>query len=201
MSRWKAAAIHSSISAAIACAAAALMFIWFSPYFRAAGAPELILLLVGVDVCVGPLLTLIIFRSGKRGLLFDLACIGVLQTAALVYGLYVMSQSRPVFLVAAVDRFELIAANEISDSDLADGQEPQFRSRSWWGPRVVGVALPTDLEARNDLVFSGAGGRDIQNLPTIVITKRSERRCPSARRSWRFSAKSIRKISSSSMTG
>jgi hypothetical protein len=132
MTRWKAASIHLGISTLIGAVAAALMLgMWYPPpFFRAAGADELILLLVGVDLVIGPLLTLIVFRTGKRGLKFDLAAIGTFQAAALLYGLFVVLQARPVFLVAAVDRLVLVAANKISDADLAQGPEPRFRSRS-----------------------------------------------------------------------
>src|SRR5262249_35748019 len=111
MTRWKAATIHSSISAIIAIAVGALLFgVWYPPpYFHAAGADELVLLLVGVDLAIGPLLTLIVFRPGKWGLKFDLVAIGVLQSAALIYGMSVVLQSRPVFLVGVFDRFNLVA--------------------------------------------------------------------------------------------
>src|SRR3982751_1527004 len=107
MSRWKAAAIHLSISAAIAVIACALFFVVWYPgtYFHAAGADELVILLVGVDLAIGPLLTLIVFRSGKRGLRFDLTSIAIAQAVALMYGAHVVLQSRPIFLVAALDRF------------------------------------------------------------------------------------------------
>ena len=132
MSRWKAAAIHLSISAAIGLVVGALLLlVWYPPpYFHAAGADQLVLLLVGVDLVLGPLLTLILFRSGKKGLKFDLAMIAVLQTTALVYGLSVVLQSRPVFLVSAVDRFVLVSASEI------DPWHPSASgNRSSWPPR------------------------------------------------------------------
>ncbi|HZP67272.1 MAG TPA: TfpX/TfpZ family type IV pilin accessory protein [Rudaea sp.] len=167
MSRWKAAAIHLSISATIGVIVGALLFgVWYPPpYFHAAGADELVLLLVGVDLTLGPLLTLVVFKSGKRGLKFDLAVIGIAQTAALVYGLSVVLVSRPVFLVGVLDRFVLVAANEISDDDLAQGSKPEFRSRSWTGPRLVAAELPTDDKERSELAFSALAGRDAQNLP------------------------------------
>lgn len=143
-----------------------LFGVWYPPpYFHAGGADELILLLVGVDLCIGPLLTWIVFKPGKRGLKFDLMMIGVVQGVALVYGLWVVLQSRPIFLVAAVDRFVLVAADEITDADLALGSEPRFSSRSWTGPRLVAVEMPADPVERSDLAFSALGGRDAQNLP------------------------------------
>lgn len=167
MNRWKASAIHLSISAIIALIAAAVfLLIWYPPpYFTAAGADELVLLLVGVDVCLGPLLTLIVFKPGKRGLRFDLTCIGIVQSIAFVYGLNVVLDSRPIFLVGVKDRFVLVSANEISDDDLANGSAPEFRSRSWTGPRLVSAHLPADPVERNALISEAFSGRDVQNLP------------------------------------
>jgi hypothetical protein len=125
----------------------------------------LVLLLVGVDLVIGPLLTLIVFRPGKRGLQFDLVTIGLLQSAALVYGMSVVLESRPVFLVGVLDRFELVAANEITDADLAQGNRPEFRSRSWTGPRLAVAELPTNLKERNDLTTLALSGRDVQDMP------------------------------------
>jgi hypothetical protein len=145
---------------------ALLLGVWYpSPFFHAAGADELMLLLVGVDLGIGPLLTCVVFRQGKPGLVFDLTTIAVLQAAALIYGVVVVLEARPVFLVAAVDRLVLVSANEVADADLAQGSEPRFRSRSWTGPRLVAALMPTDPTARTDLVFSGLAGRDLQNLP------------------------------------
>lgn len=167
MSRWKAAAIHAATSAVVAVAVGAVLFgVWYPPpYFEASGADELILLLVGVDLCIGPLLTLIVFRQEKRGLKFDLIVIVIVQIAALLYGLSVIVESRPVFLVAVVDRFVLVSANEIYDADLVKGPEPRFRTRSWTGPRLVAAVLPKDLKERNDLTFSVTPDHDIQDMP------------------------------------
>ena len=167
MSRWKAASIHLSISAAIAIVACALFFgVWYpGAYFHAAGADELVILLVGVDLAIGPLLTLIVFRSGKKGLRFDLTTIGVVQAVALIYGCHVVLASRPIFLVAALDRFVLVSDNEISDADLSLASEPQFQTRSWTGPILVAAVLPADVEERNKLVFDAASGHDIQFQP------------------------------------
>jgi hypothetical protein len=172
MTRWKAAFIHLSISALIGVTVASLFFlVWYPPpYFQAAGADELVVLLVGIDLCLGPFLTVIVFRSGKRGLKFDLTIIGTIQLAAFVYGLVVILESRPIFLVAVVDRFDLVSSNEISDADLADGREDIFRSRSWSGPRLVAVEMPTDAKERDALTSSALRGRDAQNLPKYYRT-------------------------------
>jgi hypothetical protein len=124
-----------------------------------------VLLLVGVDLAFGPLLTLIVFRAGKRGLHFDLTAIALVQSIALIYGLWIILQSRPVFLVGVLDRFVLVSANEVTEPDLANGSEEAFRTRSWTGPRLVAAQLPVDPKERDALMDMAFAGRDIQNLP------------------------------------
>ena len=167
MSRWKAAAIHLSISALIGIIAATLVFgVWFPPpYSHAAGADRLILLLLGVDVVLGPLLTLIVYRHGKWGMRFDLWVIGLLQASAFLYGMSVVLGSRPVFVVGAIDRFVLVAADSLDPKDLAEGREPEFRTLSWTGPRVVNALRPDDRTERSDLLFSGLEGKDLEAFP------------------------------------
>jgi hypothetical protein len=171
MSRWKAAAIHLSISLAIGLLVGALLFgVWYPPpFFHAAGADQLVLLLVSVDIVLGPLLTLVVFRTGKRGLKFDLTLIAVMQSTALVYGLSVVLRSRPVFLVAAIDRFALVSAADIDDADLAEGTKPEFRRLSWTGPLTVGAKLPPPGKARTKVLFSSLGGKDVEEMPKYYV--------------------------------
>lgn len=176
MSRWKAASIHLSISICVGILVFVLLFgVWYPPpYFRAAGADRLILLLLGIDLTLGPLLTLIIFKTGKRGLKFDLTVIGIAQTLALIYGLHVIVASRPAFLVAAVDRFVLVSANELDDADLAQGKDPAYRSRSWTGPRLVAAKRPESSSERSDLLSAAIEGKDIERFPKYYADYASE---------------------------
>lgn len=172
MSRWKAALIHLCISAAIAAAVSALLLlVWYPPpYFRAGGGGHLLMVLVGVDVTLGPLITLIIFRHGKPGLKFDLVVIGIVQAVALAYGCSVIVRTRPVFLVAAVDRFVLVDANQIAAKDLARAAQPQWRRLSWTGPVLVGSELPTDPKKHNALLFTSLStGKDVQDFPEYYV--------------------------------
>jgi hypothetical protein len=171
MSRWKAAAIHLLISAAIGLIVGALLLlVWYpAPFFHAAGADVLVILLVSVDLVLGPLLTLVVFKSGKKGLKFDLTLIALMQSAALVYGLSIVLLSRPVFLVAAVDRFVLVSASEIDAADLAKGSRPEFRSLSFTGPRIAGSRIPSTWQERNKVLFSGAAGKDIDKYPEYYV--------------------------------
>lgn len=167
MSRWKAASIHLSLSLLIGLIAAAVIFgVWYPPPFsQAAGGEKLILVMLGVDLVLGPLLTLLVYKHGKRGMRFDLAVIAILQFSALVYGVSVVAGSRPVFIVGAIDRFVIVSADALDDRDLADAKQPEYRHRSWTGPYIVNALRPENSTERSDLLFSGIEGKDIEKFP------------------------------------
>lgn len=173
MNRWKAAAIHLSISMVLALLVGALLyFVWFpSPYFIAAGASGLILLLLGVDVCIGPLLTLLVVNRHKpRKLLrLDLTVIGVLQAIAFGYGVYVITDARPVFIVAEADRLVMVSARQLSDADLAKGDRPEFRKRSLTGPVLVGALPPKGIASGDFALQVMASGKDIDRMPRYYL--------------------------------
>jgi hypothetical protein len=167
VTRWQASGIHLLLSAAIAAAALALMLlVWYPhPLFVAAGGNDLLLLLVGVDVIIGPLITLIIFKPGKKGLKFDLVAIGVLQLAALVYGAGIVYLARPAFIVFVKDRFEVVTAVELKPEELAAAQDPRFARVPVTGPVWVYGAFPTGAAERNRMVELALAGLDLQHFP------------------------------------
>ncbi|GLQ51776.1 TfpX/TfpZ family type IV pilin accessory protein [Dyella flava] len=173
MNRWKAAAIHLSISVVVALLIGALLyFVWFpSPYFAAAGANKLILLLMGVDVGIGPLLTLLVVNSHKplRLIRLDLTVIGILQAIAFGYGLHVIINARPVFIVAELDRLVMVSADQLTDADLAQGQQPEFRKRSLTGPVLVGALPPKGKDAGLFALQVMRSGKDIDQLPKYYL--------------------------------
>jgi len=171
MSRWRAAGLHLGISATIAVAAVALMLaVWYpGALFEAAGGSALLFILVGVDVVLGPLMTLIIFRSGKWGLRFDLAAIGTVQLLALAYGAHVVFLARPAFIVFVVDRFELATAADLDPRELAKAKYPQFRSAPWTGPKFAVARMPTDPAEHNQVVLAAMRGLDLQDFPKYWV--------------------------------
>jgi hypothetical protein len=173
MTRWKAAAIHLSISFIIGAVAFALLyFVYYpQPYFKAAGADHLVLILLGVDVILGPLLTLVVFKSGKKTLKFDLATIALLQLSALCYGLYVMWFARPVFIVAVVDRIEIVYANSIEPDKMAQAMFPEFKKEPLFGP-VYGVTRQPNMGAEQEEVLTASfNGTDIQFFPKYYVPR------------------------------
>ena len=115
--RLRASGIHLAISLGVALIAAILVFgLWYPyPYREISGGRALFLLLVSVDVIIGPLITLAVFNRAKpmKELRIDLAVVGLLQLMALGYGLWTMFVARPVHLVFEYDRFRVVHAIDV----------------------------------------------------------------------------------------
>jgi hypothetical protein len=143
MSRERAALLHFLISVAVFSAVIIpLLLLWYPPpLFFADGGWNVIQIAVGVDIVVGPMLTLVVFKSGKKGLKFDLSVIALLQFAALAWGVHLMYQERPVFLVFADDRFGTVTTNQISASGRPLDELQKLGNDH--PPRVL-VKLPDD---------------------------------------------------------
>lgn len=169
MTRWKASAIHLAISITIALVTLTLMLaLWYAPpFFSAAGGREVLLIMLGVDVTLGPLITLLIFNPAKglNKLRFDLAVIALLQLSALAYGVNIMFHSRPAFVVYSKGSFDLVLANEISDADLAQVKDPIFQALPLTGPQFAYTAMPADIKLRNQVVMAAFYGKDLPLFP------------------------------------
>jgi hypothetical protein len=166
LTRWQAAGRHLLVSVGVATIATLLVaFVWYPPPFLiSARGHEMLAILLAVDVVLGPLLTLAVYKAGKWGMKFDLIVIALLQISGLLYGMHIVSQARPAFIVHAVDQFELVAASEIGADAYRTGA-PGFTSPPWTGPRLVYAELPSG-KAAGDLIFSVlAGGADLHQLP------------------------------------
>lgn len=122
-SALRAAFVHLLLSASLAVIVAALVFgMWFpAPFREMLASQQLFVLIVGVDVMCGPLLTLIVFNPAKsRGeLRRDLALIGMIQLSALGYGVHALSYARPVALVYEVDRFRVVTFADLEESEAS----------------------------------------------------------------------------------
>src|SRR6186713_1890973 len=120
--RLLAAGIHLGLSVLVAGLAAGLVFgVWYPyPYREISGGRELFLIVVAVDVILGPLLTLTVFDIKKpiKGLRRDLAVIAALQFAALGYGMWTVAVARPVHLVFEIDRFRVVHAIDVPEDEL-----------------------------------------------------------------------------------
>jgi hypothetical protein len=140
--RLRASGTHLGISLCIAAAAALLVFtLWYPyPYRQVSGGRELFLILVSVDVVLGPLITLAIFDTRKRvrELVMDLTVVALLQVGALAYGLWTVAAARPVHLVFEVDRLRVVHAIDIPE-EMLERAPSGVAAEPWTGPTLLAV--------------------------------------------------------------
>lgn len=162
---------HLAISIIIALMAMGLVFfIWYpSPLASAVGVTQIFLMMLAIDVIVGPLLGWLIYKKGKKTLKFDLAVIITIQIAALCYGVFSIEQGRPAWVVFHADRFELVRKNDIILENI-DKAQPQFQQISWTGPQFAAVKLAASQQQRQDDMFTEVlGGVSLAQQPERYI--------------------------------
>jgi len=140
-------------------------FLWFpDDYFVISGIGKLFLVLVAVNVVVGPGLSTLVFIPGKKGLKFDLVAIACIEIAILGWGMNEILEHRPAFVVFAVDRFEVVTVTEI-DPDALRMSQPA--ARRGYTPRLIYAELPTDVDVMNRLIDETVllGMQDIDRRP------------------------------------
>lgn len=135
-----------------------VFFVWYpQPLYQATGVIKIFLIILGIDIILGPLLTFIVAKPHKKSLKFDLAVIVLIQLAAFIYGFYHVYDGRPVWIAYNVDRFDLVKNNEIDKRKLTDAL-PMYQKVSQSGARYVAAVIPTDnSEIRNEILFDEIG--------------------------------------------
>lgn len=166
--RARAAGYHLLGSTAIAAIAAALVFVlWYPwPYAVLAGGTGLFVLITGVDIVMGPLITLVVFdqRKARTELRRDLAFVIALQLAALGYGLYVMHTVRPLALAFEVTRLRVVTANDVVLEELPQAP-PELQTLWHNGPRILNTAPPTSADEQYDAIQQALAGSDLGTRP------------------------------------
>jgi len=168
--RLRAALIHLGISLFIALLASALVFgLWYPyPYREISGGRELFLIVVAVDVILGPLLTLVVFNRAKsqKELWRDLGVIGALQLLALCYGLWTVSLARPVHLVFEIDRFRVVHAADVP-VDLMDKVPAEIDALPLLGPSLLAVRPFKDNKESMEATQVALGGISLASRPDL----------------------------------
>ena len=163
--------VHFAVTLLLAGIAAALIFlVWFpSPFQTMIGGTDLFMLVVGCDLALGPLLSLVIYNSRKsrRELFTDYTIVGVLQVAALVYGVLIVADVRPAYVAFYKDRFEIVLAGDLRKEELEAATDPRYAKVGWTGPALVGVTV-APKDAQNAL-FEAVSGNEEHLRPRFYV--------------------------------
>lgn len=151
--RWQAFAIHLGISLAILAVLLYLLFYhWFPDYlFDTDGGWQALRVIAGVDIVLGPVLTLIAANPAKttRELRRDFSLIGLIQAAALGGGIWLAWDNRPYAVFWFDGSFQSQPWSSFHDEKAA---RSWIKNRHETTPMMVYVDLPDDIFRRSELL-------------------------------------------------
>jgi hypothetical protein len=169
--RLKAFSLHLSASALVLSLVLGGLYLgWYRfPGFYLAEALHIVVLLIGVDLALGPTLTLIVAHPSKarRVLARDIAIIVAVQLIALVYGAFTLWQGRPLYYAFSVDRLQLVQASDLRADHTRARSAGTDLAPHWYSlPRWIWAPLPEDpAEAARIVQGTVLGGADVIQRP------------------------------------
>lgn len=112
--RWKAFGIHLLCSLLVlAVILAILIYIWYPGMFIDAGGWQGIRIVTGVDLVLGPLITLIIYNPAKKHLIWDMTAVVTFQICCLTIGVYIVHSQKPGLLILSDEGIHTIHHSDL----------------------------------------------------------------------------------------
>jgi hypothetical protein len=169
--RFKAFAWHLLGSAGVLSLTLGLLYLgWYHwPGWYLADMPTVLAIMVGVDVVLGPLLTLIVADPAKarRVLARDVGVILLVQLVAFGYGVTTLWNGRPLYYAFSVNCLSVVQAQDIEHDSADATAEDSPLAPHWYSlPRWIWAPLPNNSEEANKIIQSALqGGFDVTARP------------------------------------
>ena len=141
-SRFTAFVVHLLLSLVIFASLFAFTYFVLLPgfLFYSEGGITILSLIGGIDVILGPLVTLIIYKKTKPSLKFDLSIIALLQIAALLYGLHALWSVRPLAVFYAKGQYHVTYQDTFTKPTYSDISKNEYLNRL--KPPTLAISVP-----------------------------------------------------------
>jgi hypothetical protein len=170
--RFKMFGLHLGSSAGVLALVLGMLYLgWYRwPGWYLTGALHVVPVMVGVDLALGPLLTLVIANADKprRQLARDIGIIVVVQLAALGYGATALWNGRPLYYAFSENLLQIVQAYDLDAAEIALGRQrnPDFAPHWYSLPRWIWAPLPDDPKTSEAIVTAAvSGGNDVVQMP------------------------------------
>lgn len=151
--KGRALLIHLGISAVLLLPFIYLIVVrWFpGPLFHTDGGWQGLRIMLFVDLCIGPALTLLVYNPAKslRALRFDFGFIAAVQIVALAYGYVNVSSKRPVVLAHFEGGFTAVTWDDLQKQEIAPEAWARLGDDA---PYWVHVRPPRDREETGGII-------------------------------------------------
>ncbi|WP_323815321.1 hypothetical protein [Cellvibrio sp. NN19] len=149
--KLRAFAYHLLFSCCLAGLLGVLVFIfWYPDVYRIFGATDGLLLFIGIDLVLGPLLTFVAFNSKKRELKRDISIILMLQLSVFAFGLWTVYEERPYVQVLTHKNILIYSRSDFQSLAVS---LPESIKLSYAGPYKVFMYLPKSLSEIKSIEF------------------------------------------------
>lgn len=169
--------IHLGLSAIAGLAViGCILWLWYPGALAAVhGVLSLLLVLILVDIGLGPLCTFLVFDRRKKSLPMDLAIVATVQLVALAYGVQVIHQGRPQYVVLVKDRFEVVSPGELTAAARQQAQlNPALRATGIT-PQWLAARSPDSPQQREAIMLESLQrGRDLHHHPALYQPLQSQ---------------------------
>jgi hypothetical protein len=171
--RLKAFGLHLAASASALSLILGLLYLgWYHwPGWRLTDVTPVVTVLIGVDLVLGPLMTLIIAngKKSRRELTRDVGIIVAVQLCALIYGSTALWNGRPLYYAFSESELQLVQAYDINSDEAALGRQknPSLAPHWYSLPRWIWAPLPQNPEESNKIVLDATLGKgdDVTSMP------------------------------------
>jgi len=132
---------------------------------------HVVVIVVMVDLVMGPTLTLIVANPGKLQRIFahDVAIIVGVQLVALAYGSVTLWSGRPLYYAFSTNSLDCVQASDIDvgEAAVALRQNPTLAPHWYSLPRWIWAPLPDDPDEAMHIVNGATfgSGKDVVDMP------------------------------------
>jgi hypothetical protein len=171
--RLKAFSLHLAASATVLTLILGLLYLgWYHwPGWRLSDVTPVVAVLIGVDLVLGPLMTLIIANNKKprRELTRDIGVIVAVQLCALIYGSTALWNGRPLYYAYSEGVLQLVQAYDINSNAAAEARRlnPSLAPHWYSLARWIWAPLPEDPKEKEAIVLGATldGSDDVISMP------------------------------------
>lgn len=131
---------HFLLSLLLMLIAGYLIFgVWYhKPYYQLFDVLQVFILMLGIDLILGPLLTFIVYKKGKKTLKMDLAVVALVQLLAFGWGMWSIANARPAWIVMTKGNAYAISPAYLKNPEnKLQVKAPSVFEQNWLKPKLV----------------------------------------------------------------